>query len=316
MNTSAIDALNIALMVTSAVFAFFFPFELFLFSYAVLGPLHYLTELSWLRDKQYFVSVGREYLVLVAGTVFSLLAGFSGSLSLAAAALFFTLVAAVVLVAVRDAHLRIVLYAATIVLGLLFQSQFVFLLIFALLLPTLIHVLVFTGAFILHGALRNKSVLGYLSLLTFITCISVLAAAHHAGYTVSTYAHATYQAFELLNSTLLYLTHGSGLDIYTAPAALSLMSVIAFSYTYHYLNWFSKTSLIKWHRVPARRLVLMGVLWALSVALYIYNYKLGLGVLLSLSLLHVVLEFPLNYRTIAGIYTELRTRFMAPSAKM
>ena len=27
---------------------------MFLFAYAFLGPLHYLTEISWLHDRQYF----------------------------------------------------------------------------------------------------------------------------------------------------------------------------------------------------------------------------------------------------------------------
>ena len=41
-----VNYLNIALMVLSAGLAFRFPFELFLFSYTVLGPLHYLSEIS------------------------------------------------------------------------------------------------------------------------------------------------------------------------------------------------------------------------------------------------------------------------------
>jgi hypothetical protein len=31
------------------------PFELLLFSYAVLGPLYYLAEISWLHKKKYFI---------------------------------------------------------------------------------------------------------------------------------------------------------------------------------------------------------------------------------------------------------------------
>ena len=41
-----LNAINVALMLVSAVVAWVLPFELLLASYAVLGPLHYLTEIS------------------------------------------------------------------------------------------------------------------------------------------------------------------------------------------------------------------------------------------------------------------------------
>ena len=46
MSVYQVNLLNIWLMVASLCAALIVPFELFLFSYAVLGPLHYLTELS------------------------------------------------------------------------------------------------------------------------------------------------------------------------------------------------------------------------------------------------------------------------------
>ena len=49
-----INYLNIGLMIGACLAAYVFPFELFLFSYAVLGPLHYLTEISWLHERSYF----------------------------------------------------------------------------------------------------------------------------------------------------------------------------------------------------------------------------------------------------------------------
>ena len=55
MNTVALDFLNIVLIIISFITALFLPFELFLFAYAVLGPLHYLTEIRWLREKDYFL---------------------------------------------------------------------------------------------------------------------------------------------------------------------------------------------------------------------------------------------------------------------
>jgi hypothetical protein len=47
LTTDRINYLNIGLMVLSYAVAFLFPFELFLFSYTILGPLHYFTEISF-----------------------------------------------------------------------------------------------------------------------------------------------------------------------------------------------------------------------------------------------------------------------------
>src|SRR2546427_4816034 len=58
-NTDKINYLNIGLMLLSLGVAFFIPFELFLFSYAILGPLHYLTEISWLHERKYFTESER-----------------------------------------------------------------------------------------------------------------------------------------------------------------------------------------------------------------------------------------------------------------
>lgn len=41
-----IDRLNIALIAVSMMFAVRWPFETLLLAYAVLGPLHYMTEIS------------------------------------------------------------------------------------------------------------------------------------------------------------------------------------------------------------------------------------------------------------------------------
>ena len=53
--TERLDLLNIGLMGVACAVAFVVPFELFLFSYAILGPLHYLTEISWLHDQKYYL---------------------------------------------------------------------------------------------------------------------------------------------------------------------------------------------------------------------------------------------------------------------
>src|SRR4030095_13840648 len=44
------------LMLGSAALACALPFEVFLAAYAILGPLHYLTQISWLHDRGYFTT--------------------------------------------------------------------------------------------------------------------------------------------------------------------------------------------------------------------------------------------------------------------
>ncbi|HSZ26433.1 MAG TPA: hypothetical protein VK766_11960, partial [Cytophagaceae bacterium] len=65
MLTNKEDYINIGLMLISCLLAFMLPFELFLFSYAILGPLHYLTEISWLHQRNYFSTGKRDYAILV-----------------------------------------------------------------------------------------------------------------------------------------------------------------------------------------------------------------------------------------------------------
>ncbi len=68
MNTNQINYLNIGLMFLSAVLGFTYPFETFLFVYTVLGPLHYLTEISWLHERNYYTKGRYDYLFLIGST--------------------------------------------------------------------------------------------------------------------------------------------------------------------------------------------------------------------------------------------------------
>ena len=96
--------------------------------------------------------------------------------------------------------------------------------------------------------------------------------------------------------------------IYRSPTGIVITRFIAYAYTYHYLNWFSKTSVIKWHETSKRILILMAILWVASLALYAYNYKTGLTALYFLSFLHVILEFPLNFQSFKQVGEEIKLR--------
>jgi len=320
--TDRINYLNIGLMVVSCVVAFIFPFELFLFSYAILGPLHYFTEISWLHDRNYFTKARRarrSWLILIVLTIAVLMYGFVTSemkgMAISPrweiAMVYLVFVTALTTTLVDNKMAKAILVILPLVALTLFSSSALYF-VLAFFLVTIIHVFVFTGAFILYGALKSRSASGVLSLAVFIICaVSFFVyAPGAAGYTVGDYARNSYSSFQSLNAQLLQLFHlGTGAslsDIYESRAGLMVMRLIAFAYTYHYLNWFSKTSIIKWHEVSKRRSIFIIVLWLGSLALYAYDYVAGMTALYFMSVLHVLLEFPLNHQTFAGIGKEMR----------
>src|SRR2546429_9680306 len=69
LSVDRVNYLNTGLMLLAMTLALARPFELFLLAYAILGPLHYLTEISWLHDKRYYTRRRHDYvfLLLVAG---------------------------------------------------------------------------------------------------------------------------------------------------------------------------------------------------------------------------------------------------------
>ena len=95
--------------------------------------------------------------------------------------------------------------------------------------------------------------------------------------------------------------------VFFSSAGIMLMRFIAFAYLYHYLNWFSKTEVIRWHKVPKVRFIGVVVLWLVACGLYAYDYAVGLSFLFFLSFTHVLLEFPLNVTSVIGIGKETRS---------
>lgn len=361
-NLDRINYLNIGLMLASFAAAFALPFETFLLSYAILGPLHYLTQLSWLHDRKYFLSARRLAIPIVVLTLFSVLCvGLHESISVKdlhyfnADAICVGFGVALIMVVAPSNLWRIGCSAALVLaVGFIHQLNSVlrepfedrletlkitsFLpytgydLLFVVFLTTLVHVFVFTGAFVLLGALKSKSRSGYLSLVVFIACAFLCFSSVtpqvdssttpavdptvHSGYS---YALSTYSrdAYALVASSMNYfagMLFWPGVmpdfkDVFTTELGVQIARFIAFAYTYHYLNWFSKTSVIKWHEVSRGRLVVVGLVWVVSIALYYVDYDLGLRWLFLLSMLHVFLEFPLNWRSFHGIGSELWSRF-------
>lgn len=300
---------NAGLMVVSCVAAIVAPFHVFLFAYAVLGPLHYLTEMSWLRDREFFTPSRfnrRGWLLLVIATAAVMAFGYvstdllhrpvAPTLEIGMFLLVFAGAAAAsfvrhpvnVIAATGIATIGILLFSASPSYGML-----------AYLLMTIVHVFVFTGIFILSGAAKTHSRSGYVSFAVFLACAgaTLLVAVPSKAPTAS--MRVVYGAFEQLNVLLLRLVDAPS-DVYAA-SGVGVMRFVAFAYLYHYLNWFSKTSVIRWHEVSRLRGIGIVTAWAAGVGLYLYSYQLGFAVFYVLSVMHVMLEFPLNHQAFVNL---------------
>jgi hypothetical protein len=401
---SKINFLNIGLMLITAVFAFFLPFETFLLAYAFLGPLHYLTEISWLHDRQYFTKGKYDFVPLLLIGVALSYAAFAKdfdfnidfykefvALNLFDKLLVLALFSSLLFAFVKNLVVKIIaiLFIFIFISGWLAPENATenskSTTIFALtsLVPTLIHVYVFTGLFMLFGALKSRSKTGLLSVAAFliipIYLVYGLPVTPKKNY-ISDYGKEAYYAdgdgffytnvsimdhFRLMNEPNLtnkqyldsiinkdsktnqtpiaerqritdslsdklnqaFIVPNPESEYYMRPIptklaipieskdyywnyvffssfGIMLMRFIAFAYMYHYLNWFSKTEVIRWHKVPKIRFVAVLLLWLTACALYAYNYSLGLSFLFFLSFTHVLLEFPLNMVSIVGIGKE------------
>lgn len=354
-----INTLNIGLMLISCVAAFIMPFEVFLFAYAVMGPLHYLTEISWLHDKKYYTKGKYDYVILVAIGVLITLEYFAykfqfwpfhteenreiaNDWSLGDKLLFLAFFGSIIMAFVKNTTIKIVA-----LLLIFFVSNGVFtadnasdrqesklFYIFSAFVPTLIHVYLFTGLFMLFGALKSRSRSGLWSVVVFVLCpiLLLLLFPHTSFVGVSNYGMGAYgspandEGFFSLNQGILarffepaaIAQNTPGIDVakdseatiwtalvFRSQTGILLMRFIAFAYMYHYLNWFSKTEVIRWHKVPKARFIAVIVLWVASLVIYAIDYTKGLQWLFFLSFCHVLLEFPLNFQSIVGIFREV-----------
>ncbi len=359
-----INFANVGLMLLSMMAAFILPFETFLFAYAFLGPLHYLTEISWLHDRQYFTKGKYDFLVLLIISIvisydyFAMKYEFHTSfveqydeLNLYGKLLALALIASILFVLVENLWVKLI----SILLVYAFVDQWfspnyinaggeeVFKPSFATftvtsLVPTLIHVYLFTGLFMLYGALKSRSYSGLIQVAFFVLVPFLLFNLFNESsfFEVSTYGKQAYDGdgqgflglnievlkeFNLMelpplldaNGDQLYYVNGTkaiDLDaskelVFYSQTGILLMRFIAFAYLYHYLNWFSKTEIIRWHKVPKVRFIVVIGLWIAACGIYLYDYSLGLTFLFFLSFCHVLLEFPLNMVSITGIGKEV-----------
>ncbi len=198
-----IDILNFFLIWITLVLAVNWPFQLFLFSYIVLGPLHYLTEINWLNKQNYFLRAGDSrgfvwsmvVLVLLLSictvlpetghwqstrplheAIFSSpdktvlhVIGWSYSLVLLAFA------TAAACVFTGNWLARALIVAFCLLCSLLFYTNPALIIFFGILLPTIFHVFVFTILFMLYGTLKAKSAWGYINVASMLLVLAVIA---------------------------------------------------------------------------------------------------------------------------------------------
>ena len=314
MKSALIHHLNSGLIILSCIIAFYIPFELFLFSYGILGPLHYLTEIGWLHKKNYFTKGKYDFLFLTLACLILVYWNFHPSRrteTLSANIIFFCLMGSFAFVLIKDWLYRIIVLVLAAIFTAFLSKSPMFFTWAGVFLPTIIHVFIFTWAFMLFGVLKEKSWPGFVSIVILIICSVVLIVLRPEGleYEVSNYTRKSYGPFAELNIRLINFFNMDKLteitQVFTTKAGFVIMRFIAFAYTYHYLNWFSKTSVIKWHQVSRLSLIGTLIIWLISISLYIYDYSLGLQVLFLLSFLHVFLEFPLNVVSFTGIGKEV-----------
>jgi hypothetical protein len=331
LKTKTIDNINIVLILLSLALAYLLPFGLFLFSYAVLGHLHYLTEINWLNQKNYFVKNSKwiwTFIIITGLISFPVILNlpflstlnnqfFFKQLSIFIngytdvfflTALFF----AIALVYFKKwQHLLLFLIASLVLAKLILKYVLFSYILVGLFLPTIIHVYLFTLLFMIMGTLTTKNKAGFIGIVILAICpfvifILPLNLVHY--YALETdEIITTAKNFRFIQ----YLIQTFDKTLSNKPTTLSVISVkiqifVAFCYTYHYLNWFSKTSLIGWHKnVSKFKIAAILFCWLCLIALFLYNYQTAYLALFFLAMLHIILEFPLNIISIKHIFSKL-----------
>jgi hypothetical protein len=281
------DVLHLALLLAALALAYVLPFELLLLSYIVLGPAHYFTEISWLHDRRYFMphrALAAVLALAAFGGMFIAQPYWSGVLLWGC--LLASTIAALSLSPQRSIMLGTIALAITLLMGL-GGAPFV---LIAVLLPTFIHVSIFTLVFMTLGAVKARSG-GQLVIVSMylIAIAAILIVPPSLRTLVPEFRRLGEYYFGPIAPSL-----GSLFGIADLQFGGRITGLLSFVYTFHYLNWFIKADVIRWSHMPRARLIAVAALSVASTGLCFYDYGLGITVLLLVSLTHVLLEFPLD----------------------
>jgi hypothetical protein len=290
-----------ALMV-SGLAAAVAPMPTFLLAYTLLGPIHYLTEMQWLRKKSFYFRTG-VIPPWMYGTLAAALA-LLGALDYVLKAGYSNWIVTLLLVVSISATLRSRYALAAVAVAVLavrhFSPTTIFLV--GVFTPSLVHVFVFTWFFMMSGALRAKTVLtwrwGNPLLLLAIPLVLLWLPIHYAPQG-GLWLRLNHDSFEPMHQYIMqHLRHGfvAGPGMLNDPLVAGMLRVFAFMYLFHYLNWFGKMDLLQWNAISQRGWTAIGVMYAGSISLYAWNFRVGFLVTNFLGLLHVLLEFPLDWQ--------------------
>jgi hypothetical protein len=165
------DAAHLGLMLTALGLAYLVPFELLLLAYVVLGPAHYATEISWLHDRKYFlpqrgVAIALALIAIVAALIEN--ASWFGFVMWSA----FLLCA---LIAATTTPMQAVLFViAAMGVTAALAMHGASLAVVGVLLPTLIHVSLFTLVFMTLGAWRSGARVQWVLVAVYVAAIGLI----------------------------------------------------------------------------------------------------------------------------------------------
>jgi hypothetical protein len=287
------NLLNVMAICLCASLAHLLPEATLLGAYAILGPAHYLTEISWLHDRKYFVSRPRLWMISTfVVLVIMLMRPRTPEAEGALCALLGGLMAASLGLPLVVTALITIVSACVGIGAALFSWSFI--LAIAVLVPTLIHVFAFTAMFMVAGASRVRRMMDWLPIVALALAAVSFLLLPTVDLGQGLFMKTTTQGFSRLFGLLSMSENG---------IALRLVGFLGFAYAYHYMNWFLKTGLLGWHRVPLWRLVLLASTWVVVMFAYAQSILFGLVVSLPLSLGHVLLELPLNAHTARRLWS-------------
>jgi hypothetical protein len=280
------DWAHLALMIAAFGLAYAMPFELLILARAVLGPAHYATEISWLHDRGYFLKrrdIAAALAVVAVGVALINNASWFGFAIWAAFA-----VGAAAAATRSSTQTALLLIAATGLTAIMF-IKWPALSVMGGLLTTVVHASLFTLIFMGLGAWHARSRFQAALIGAYIAAIALIVMFPPSETPANpAFTAVAHQYFDGIGDQL-------GMLFGTGKISLDrLIGLLAFVYTYHYLNWFIKAEVIRWATIPPMRWAAIGIVSVGSTGLYFYDFALGFSVLLALSLMHVVLEFPLD----------------------
>lgn len=295
-------------MLIALTLAYFLPAKLFLWVYAFLGPLHYLTEIFWLHRKNYFTSQKAPWLPIFIGISLLMLlplAADSTSESVQEWLYFIPLVAIIAGTGFgwfaqttfkKGSPILWISLITLLSIGLFFTSMEVTFFL-AVLLPTLIHVYLFTTIFMFEGAKKSSSSLGFVNVFVLILVPFIILFMPDS-WCQSNMEDVSWNDANM-RGLILSLQQGLGNLSNSETLLFRIKMFVSFAYTFHYLNWFSKIHVIGWWRgLKQTQWLWIAGIYLLSIGLYIYDFRTGFVALIALSFAHVFLELPLDFLVI------------------